>query len=70
MMDADADYPEPERVNVVNRGPCGKSMFRSESAAKIGRKRMDGYGRGHGYKGRAHAYFCRECKAWHVGHNE
>lgn len=52
------------------RRTCGKACFTSERAAKHSIRGADSFGRGQRWKGRASAYFCKGCAAWHVGHHE
>jgi hypothetical protein len=67
-MEYDPGQEYATKVAPLHRGPCGKACYRSEQAAKRGRASMDTVGKGQGYKGRTHVYFCRPCRAFHVGH--
>jgi hypothetical protein len=49
---------------------CGKHLYPSRGAALRGRHGLRVTGRGHGNKGRLIVYFCRDCRAFHVGHRE
>jgi hypothetical protein len=49
--------------------PCGKHKYPSEKSAKKGKRGLFATRADSGYKGRPHAYFCRDCRAWHVGHS-
>lgn len=53
-----------------HRGPCGKTRYHSEHAAKADIRAMQRAGKSRTYEGRLHPYVCPECRAWHVGHTE
>ena len=53
---------------VRHRGHCGKACYGSRWAAERNVKQMKRHGKDQCYRGRLHAYVCKDCKAWHVGH--
>lgn len=67
-------YPEgstsviAQIVETRHRGPCGKACYGSQGAADRARKAMKRSGKDRKYQGYLHAYVCKDCRAWHVGH--
>lgn len=54
----------------LHRGPCGKACYGSRGAADRARKSMKRSGKDRSYQGYLHAYVCKQCRAWHVGHTD
>lgn len=68
-MSDDFDIDPSPSESRLRRGPCGKACYASAQAAKRGYRNMDNARKQHGYKGRLHVYFCKPCRAFHVGHH-
>jgi hypothetical protein len=58
------------QIPVRHRGLCGKACYGSRGAAERQVKSMKRSGKARPYQGYLHAYVCKVCRAWHVGHTE
>lgn len=52
----------------VRGGICGKARYTSAGAARHAIHTLERRGLARSYDGRLHAYPCKHCRAWHVGH--